>query len=123
MKLLVDANLSPNVRDALAAAEFETVHVADVGLLQASDQDIFDWAAEKNYVVITADSDFAMLLAFSRASCPSVVQLRGVAELRADVHARLLVDNLRSVEEALDDGAVVSLSPGRIRIRDLPIER
>ena len=123
MKLLVDANLSPKVVDAVRAGGFDATHVSEVGLLRASDREIFDWAAQNDYVVVTADSDFAMLLALSSAHSPSVVQLRGVAELRPDVHGRLLAENLGALEQPLLDGAVVSLSQDRIRIRDLPIQR
>ncbi len=123
MKLLVDANLSPSVIDTLLGAGFDAIHVSEVGLLRAADREIFDWAAQNHYVIITADSDFAMLLALSSAHSPSVVQLRGVAELRSDVHGRLLVENLGALEAPLSAGAVVSLSQDRIRIRDLPIQR
>lgn len=123
MKLLVDANLAPRVVEAVVAAGFQAIHVRDVGLLHATDQEIFDWAAENGRVIVTADSDFAMLLAFSQARSPSVVQLRGVAELRPAVHGRLLVENLSALEAPLVAGAIVSLSPDRVRIRDLPIER
>lgn len=109
--------------DAVRAGGFDATHVSDLGLLRASDREIFDWAARNGHVVITADSDFAMLLAFSSADSPSVVQLRGVAELRPDVHGGLLVENLGALEQSLMAGAVISLSQDRIRIRDLPIER
>ena len=36
-------------------------------------------------------------------------------------HARLLIDNLAAVEDALAGGAIVSLSPTRLRVRALPI--
>lgn len=71
--------------------------------------------------MVTSDSDFPMLLALSGASMPSVVLLRGVAELAPDAHAALLLANLPVVREDLERGAIVSLSPDRIRVRDLPI--
>lgn len=63
MKYLLDANLSPRVLQALVAAGYDATHVSDHGLLVATDDEIFDWAAGNEAVVITADSDFAMLLA------------------------------------------------------------
>ncbi|PZS20757.1 MAG: hypothetical protein DLM57_00460 [Pseudonocardiales bacterium] len=68
----------------LDAAGFTTKHVADVGRGDADDQTIFDFAAAEQFVVITADSDFTMLLAARRSATPSVVLLRHVAELRSD---------------------------------------
>ncbi|MDZ7576621.1 MAG: DUF5615 family PIN-like protein [Candidatus Nanopelagicales bacterium] len=45
MKLLVDANLSPRVAAALAEAGYDASHVADHGLLTASDEVIIEPAA------------------------------------------------------------------------------
>lgn len=70
MKLLVDANLSPAVADGLVGAGFEATHVATLGLLTVSDDEIFDRAAHDGFVVVTADSDFGMLLARRRRSGP-----------------------------------------------------
>jgi predicted nuclease of predicted toxin-antitoxin system len=71
--------------------------------------------------VVTADSDFAMLLATRRAETPSVVLLRDVADRLPAAHAQLLIDNLAAVEDVLAGGAIVSLSPTRLRVRELPI--
>ncbi len=81
MKLLLDANLSPRIVGALVAAGYEARHVEDVGLLTADDNAIFDYAIASGSVVVTADSDFATLLALRRATSPSVILLRHVAEL------------------------------------------
>jgi len=64
-----------------------------------------------------------MLLALSRASSPSVVQLRGVADRSTTIHLQLLRDQLPALIELLEAGAVASVSPDRVRVRDLPIER
>lgn len=121
MKYLLDANLSPRVVEPLVAAGYDAAHVGDHGLLVATDDEIFDWAAANGAVVVTADSDFAMLLAIRRARTPSVVLLRDVADRTPTAHARLLIDNLAAVEEVLTSGAIVSLSPVRLRVRELPI--
>lgn len=62
-------------------------------------------------MVITADTDFPMMLALRRASSPSVVLLRGVSELTPDDHAELIVSNLSSVAAALEAGAIVTITP------------
>lgn len=56
-----------------------------------------------------------------RATSPSVVHLRHVAELAPNVHLALLRANLPPILEDLDRGAIVSLSPTRMAVRDLPI--
>ena len=82
---------------------------------------IFDRAAADGDVLITADSDFSMLLAARGAVGPSVVLLRHVAELHWSVHLALLVDNLPAVLQDLGAGAVASLSPTRMAVRRLQI--
>ncbi len=121
MKLLIDANLSPHVAERLREAEFDATHVVDLGLMTATDEEIFDRAASESLVVVTADSDFGMLLALRRASSPSVVHLRQVAELPPEDHIALLAANLPAITDDLDRGAIASLSPTRLAIRDLPI--
>ena len=121
MRILIDANLSPQVAQALRVAGYEAQHVGQLDMLAASDETILEWAAEHGCALITADSDFGALLSIRRANTPSVVHLRGVADQPPGVHAALLIDNLPAIEEVLNKGAIVSLSPTRIRIRDLPI--
>ncbi len=121
MRLLLDANLSPRLVEPLAAAGHDVVHVADVGLLRATDVEILRWCVAQRRVAVTADSDFPMLVALRGAAGPSIVLLRAVTELSTEVHATLLVDSLPSVEEDLARGAIVTITPTRLRVRDLPI--
>jgi predicted nuclease of predicted toxin-antitoxin system len=121
MKFLLDANLSPRLASVLGEAGFKAAHVADVDLAHAADATIFDFAADEQLVVITADSDFTMLLAARQTATPSVVLMRHVAELRPSAHAALLIANLPLVVDDLEAGAVVSLSPTRLAVRRLPI--
>ena len=72
MKLLLDANRSPSIRNGLTAAGHETAHVSDVELLHADDETILAYAANNEAVLVTADHDFAALLALSGARRPSV---------------------------------------------------
>lgn len=121
MRFLLDANLSPRLVDALIAVGYAARHVDEIGLLGATDVQIFDRAANDGDVLITADADFSMLLAARGTAGPSVVLLRHVAELPWRDHQSLLVDNLPAVLGDLRDGAVVSLSPTRLAVRRLPI--
>lgn len=121
MKLLLDANLSPRVAEALRVAGYKVTHVDDLRLLRASDDEIFDRAIEDGVVVITADSDFGALLAMRRSKSPSVVHLRQVAELVPEEQISLLLANLPQITDDLERGVIVSLSPTRLAVRDLPI--
>ena len=121
MRFLLDANLSPRLIEGLTSAGYSVRHVDGIGLLGATDEVIFARAVVDGVVLITADSDFSMLLAARGSAGPSVVLLRHVAELPWPVHLALLVDNLPAVLQDLEAGAVVSLSPTRMAVRRLPI--
>lgn len=99
----------------------EAVHVGDLGLLQASDEVILVAARSDELVVVTADSDFPMLLVLTSATRPSVVHLRDVSEHPPEEQAALLLANLPSIEDDLERGAIASLSPRRLAVRDLPV--
>jgi predicted nuclease of predicted toxin-antitoxin system len=62
MKLLPDMNISPDWLPTFTAADFEIVHWSQVGDVHATDTEIFSWAADNSFVVITYDLDFGELL-------------------------------------------------------------
>lgn len=106
----------------LSGAGFESIHVAEVGLLSATDQAIVDYAAGNGLVIVSADTDFGELLAASRGAVrPSVVLLRSADRLTPDQQVALLAANLPVVADELKTGALVSIARGRVRIRSLPI--
>ena len=82
MRLLLDANLSPEVARRLNEAGHEAVHVAELGLLSAPDPEIMRAAAEDERVLLTADADFGALLALGSLAAPSVVLLRSADHMR-----------------------------------------
>jgi predicted nuclease of predicted toxin-antitoxin system len=121
VRLLIDANLSPRLAARLRAAGHDAVHVADIGMLAASDQAILAHAASSGLVIISADTDFGELLAVSGATRPSVVLLRSADHLTPGQQATLLIANLPAVAAELDSGAAVSIARGRLRVRPLPV--
>ena len=44
MRLLIDANLSPRVAEGLRSAGYDAGHVADLDMVTATDEQIFDRA-------------------------------------------------------------------------------
>lgn len=121
MKLLLDANLSPEVGRRLKEAGHDAIHVADIGLLTAADPQILQSAAKEERILLTADSDFGALLALGSLASPSVLLLRSADHLRPNEQAELIAANLPQIAEDLEKGAIVSLTRDRLRVRELPI--
>ena len=58
MSLLFDQNLSPRL-PALLAAEFPNAqHVRSIGMAAAHDQDVWDYAASHDLIIVSKDADF-----------------------------------------------------------------
>lgn len=120
MRLLCDANLAPAIAARLRDAGYDSARVIDVGLAEATDPEIVDYADAQDCVTVTADTDFPMLVALRRSTNPSVVLLRGINELAPDRHTALLIANLPAVTHDLECGAIVSLGLDHLRVRSLP---
>ena len=121
MKLLVDNALSPALADLLRRAGHDAVHVRDVGLHHASDEEIFERAVAEDFVIVSADTDFSTLLARRSVSKPSLMLFRGEGSRRPEVLASLIVSNLAQLADALMAGCIVTFEPGRLRVRVFPI--
>ena len=58
MKLLFDQNLSPRLPRLLADIYAESIHVREVGLRDADDFAIWQYAKLEGYAIVSKDSDF-----------------------------------------------------------------
>jgi predicted nuclease of predicted toxin-antitoxin system len=123
VRLLIDANLSPQVARRLTAAGHDAVHVIDAGLALASDAAILAAAEADSRVVVWSDTDFGALLARHDRTSPSFVLIRHMNELTPTGQADLLIAAIGEATAELEAGAVISIARGRIRVRRLPYGR
>lgn len=75
MRLLFDQNLSRHLVRHLAVEYPASSHVTDVDLDTATDTEIWAWAGEHGYMIVSKDSDFRQL-AFMHGPPPKAVWLR-----------------------------------------------
>jgi len=120
MKFLIDNSLSPRLAVALCADGHDAIHIREIGLASASDDRIFELAAEQDRIIIAQDTDFGTILALRSEHRPSLVLFR--TRLKSvETMLPLLKLNLPAVKEDLLNGAVVVFEDTRIRVRSLPI--
>lgn len=120
MKFLVDMNLSPGWVAFLTEAGFDSVHWSEVGANTASDVELMEWAASREYVVLTNDLDFGAILASLKGVKPSVVQIRSEV-LTPDAIGPAVLAAVRQANRELIAGAMISVDASRARVRILPL--
>jgi len=124
MKLLLDACMPLEWAEFLRRHNHECITWLELGPPNASDADIMGWAREHGFIVLTNDLDFGKLLAFSRATHPSVIQFRAT-DIRPPALGRLalqvLEEHCARLEGVLGEGALITIETERFRTRILPL--
>lgn len=99
----------------------DAVAVREVGLSEAPDSQIVDYAVDTDRIVVSHDTDFGALLALSRRTKPSFILFRSSDPVTPDEQANLIASNLETFADELGQGAIVVFARGRLRIRRLPV--
>ena len=121
MRLLLDQGLPRSAASALRSQGHDAVHVGEIDLSAADDAIILERARAEGRVVVTLDADFHALLAHAGAERPSVVRIR-IARLKSEATVTLLLWLVTHCGAALEAGACVTVLPGRVRVRRLPLK-
>lgn len=110
MKLLLDHNLSPKLVRLLADVYPACTHVHELGMDRASDTEVWQYAAEHGFAIVSKDADFhqrSLLL----GAPPKVVWLRvgncSVTESAAALRERYIPVR-HFIEESAADFLVLS---------------
>ena len=87
----------------------------------ASDEDILKRALREERVVVSADTDFGVILATQGASHPLFVLFRDPNLLLAQDYADMLIPAMSTLAPELTAGCVAVFRNGRLRVRKSPL--
>ena len=120
MRFLLDMGISPLTAVYLRGLGHEASHLHEQDLDRLPDPDILAKALREGSVILTHDLDFADLLAAAGAELPSVVifRLHNMRPSNVNQHLEAI---LQRHDQALEEGALISVSEGRYRLRSLPL--
>ena len=102
MRFLIDAQLPPALVKTLVAAGHEATHVAQLGLVSASDQQIWNRVTRTRSVLVTKDEDFVALRR-RLPEGPCVVWLR-IGNTTNKTLERKLLPRLAEIVAAVEAG-------------------
>ena len=102
MKILVDQNISYRLIPHIKQAFPDVHHVKTLGLIDARDTQIFQYARENNFAaILTLDEDFYNIL-LSRGTPPKVIWLR-LKNASVPTQAQHIMDNVLLILHFLND--------------------
>jgi predicted nuclease of predicted toxin-antitoxin system len=105
MKLLLDQNLSSRLSSRLMSVYPGVLHVSDLGLASASDEEVWEAACNEGCLIVTKDSDFVDLQVL-RGFPPKVLWLRlgNCTTARIEEVLRGHVQDIQAFEASAEEG-------------------
>lgn len=112
MEFKVDENLPVEVTDLLRQAGYDAVTVLEQHLGGSSDPDVASVCREEGRILITLDTGFAHIRAYSPAECPGLIVLR--LHRQDKRHVLQILDRLMPVLPASHLSTFCGLSRRRV---------
>jgi predicted nuclease of predicted toxin-antitoxin system len=120
MKILLDMNIPFKYSALLSERGIIAVRWSDVGMPNATDTEIMEYAVNHDYIVLTCDLDFGAILSATQSITPSVAQIRA-SVINAEQAVDLIEVALKSNADDLKKGAILSIDIKGSRLRILPL--
>jgi predicted nuclease of predicted toxin-antitoxin system len=120
VKFLADMGISLKTVAFLHALGHDVVHLANQGLERLPDRDIVAKARQEGRILLVHDLGFGELVAASGATLPSVITFR-LRNMHPDRVNGALQRLLPQHGDALERGAMISVTEGQVRVRSLPL--
>ena len=121
MKFLADMGISPNTVAFLQGLGYDALHLHDQSLDRLPDSAILEKARHEERILLTHDLDFGELVAASGAKLPSVIIFR-LRNMRPEQVNLYLQGIITQHQAAIQEGAIISVTEGHIRVRVLPVK-
>ena len=121
MKIIVDVNLAVRWANLLSGKGIEAVHWTSIGAGSVQDLEIMSYARQNGYSVFTNDLDFSAILVSTRASGPSVIQIRA-EDTRPEAHLDRVVNVLIKYSSVIEKGTVITIDQNKTRLHILPFK-
>lgn len=114
-------NISPKTIESLLQRGWDIVRVSQFLPVNASDQEILNFARQQGRIVVAQDLDFSTLLALSGYERPSLITLR-LTISDPEIVTRRLLEVIPRFEKLLEEGCVITVEDVTVRVRKLPIK-
>ena len=119
MKIIIDVNLAVRWAKMLSEHGIEAINWIEIGDAKALDVEIMSYAQKNGYSVFTNDLDFSAILVSTRASGPSVIQIRA-EDTRPEANLDRIVDILIKYTNVIDQGTIITIDQNKTRVHILP---
>ena len=101
MKLLIDQNISNRIINKISLKFPSSKHVSDVGLNNSEDSEIWQFAKNEHFIIVTFDSDYYDI-ALINGCPPKVIWLR-TGNLTTNEIADLLLSKSVSINDFINN--------------------
>ena len=119
MKIIVDVNLAIRWATMLSDRGIKAIHWSEIGATNAPDIEIMSYAQQNGYSVFTNDLDFSAILVSTRASGPSVIQIRA-EDTRPEAHIDRVAEALIKYSVVIEQGTIITIDTNKTRLHILP---
>lgn len=116
MRFLVDRCAGKIIADWLRSAGHDVVESRERGP-DPGDAVLLEWAANEARVLVTIDTDFGQLIFLNRHPHSGLVRLPDVP---SNQRVLILKDILARFAKELDEGMIITVRSGRVRISKSP---
>ena len=100
MKLLFDQNISFRAAKKLQSYFYDCLHVSDCKLNNSEDSDIWEYAKNNNFAIVTFDADFYDICIIN-GHPPKIIWIRS-GNLKTNEIVQLMVDNQKTITGFLE---------------------